>query len=170
MKAEWVGSCGYSWSVPYYAITLIEMLVTLAIIAVLATLTLPLAATVAKRSKEQDLKYALRQIREGLDGYKRAVDTGRIVQSPDLSGYPKTLETLVDGVVDEKDPKRRKMYFLRTIPADPFAADVGVPAAATWGKRSYASSHDDPKEGDDVFDVYSLNPGTGLNGIPYREW
>ena len=76
---------------------------------------------------------------------------------------------LVSGVEDQKDPKRRKLYFLRTIPRDPFA-DPGISAEESWGKRSYASAHDDPREGDDIYDVYSHSSVIGLNGIAYREW
>lgn len=146
-----------------------ELLITVAIIAVLASLTLPLAETAARRNKEQELKYALRQIRTGIDAYKKAGDEGRITRGVGESGYPKRLELLLEGVKDQKDPKGRVLHFLRAIPRDPFA-DQTIPAADTWGKRSYESAHDDPREGDDVFDVYSLHPGTGINGIPYRQW
>lgn len=149
--------------------TLIEMLITLAIVAILSTLLLPLAETSARRSKEQDLKYALRQIRDGLDAYRKAADEGRLGATGDRSGYPSSLETLVSGIEDQKDPKRRKLYFVRAIPRDPFA-DPTLSAEETWGKRSYASSHDDPREGDDIYDVYSRSSASGLNGIPYREW
>ena len=77
----------------------------------------------------------------------------------------------VNGVEDEKDPKKRKLYFLRRVPRDPFNTDPpSISNAATWGKRSYASAPDDPREGDDVFDVYSRATGEGMNGRPYREW
>lgn len=150
--------------------TLIELLVTLAILSVLATMTLPFAETAAKRTKEQDLKYALRTLREGIDAYKKAVDDGRITGASDQSGYPPSLDALVDGVEDQKDPKRRKLYFLRRIPRDPFSVETTTSAADTWGKRSYASPHDDPREGDDIYDVYSLSPQSGLNGVAYRDW
>lgn len=149
--------------------TLIELLVTVAIVAVLASLTLPLAETVARRNKEQELKYALRQIRNAIDGYKKATDDGRVPKGPGESGYPENLEVLVKGAKNQKDPNGRMLYFLRSIPRDPFA-DQTLSADGTWGKRSYESSHDDPREGADIYDVYSLNQGTGINGIPYREW
>ncbi|MDP2823379.1 MAG: type II secretion system protein [Sulfuritalea sp.] len=149
--------------------TLIVMLVTLAIVAILSTLLLPLAETTARRTKEQDLKHALRQIRDGLDAYRKAADEGRLGTTADRSGYPPSLDVLVTGVEDQRDPKRRKLYFLRAIPRDPFA-DPGISAEETWAKRSYASPHDDPREGDDIYDVRSRSTAIGLNGIAYRDW
>jgi general secretion pathway protein G len=149
--------------------TLIELVITVAIIAVLASVALPLNELTVQRAKEQDLRRALREIRVGLDAYKQASDDLRIVK-PGPSGYPKRLEDLVEGVEDQKSPKKDKIYFLRRIPRDPFATDENLGPAETWGKRAYASPPDDPKDGDDVFDVYTLAPGKGLNGRPYREW
>ena len=150
--------------------TLIELLITVAIVALLATMAAPLRELVVQRSKEQQLHRALRQIRDAIDAYKEASDEGRIPKSVGDSGYPKTLAELVDGVGDQKSPQHRKIYFLRRLPGDPFYGDPRQPAAASWGKRSYARPPDDPSEGDDVFDVYSLSSETGLNGIPYRKW
>ncbi len=150
--------------------TLVELVVTVAIMAILATAALPLAELAVQRSREQELRAALRQIREAIDAYKQAMDDGRIVKAVDKSGYPQSLQVLVDGVGDAKSPKKAKIYFLRRIPRDPMMRDTTVPAAQNWGLRSYASSAEDPREGDDVFDVYSLSSKTGINGVPYREW
>lgn len=150
--------------------TFIEVVATLAIIAILTSIALPLAEVSAQRKKEEELRLTLRQIRDALDTYRQAGDEGRIVRKAGDSGYPRTLQVLIDGVEDAKSPTGSKMYFLRRIPRDPFYPDPSVPAAQTWGKRTYASPPDAPREGDDVFDVYSLSPGTGLNGVHYREW
>jgi general secretion pathway protein G len=151
--------------------TLIELIVTVAIIGVLASVSLPLAELSVQHNKEQELRLALRQIREGIDAYKQAYDDGYIAHSTDKSGYPDSLQMLVDGVTDIKNPAlSRKMFFLRRIPRDPFAADAGLSDEGTWGKRSYQSSADEPQEGRDVFDVYSLSPATGMNDIPYGKW
>lgn len=150
--------------------TLVELVVTVAIMAILATAALPLAEVAVQRSKEQELRAALREIRTAIDDYKQAVDDGRVVKLADASGYPKSLDVLVEGVDDAKSPKKSRIFFLRRIPRDPLAQDSSLPAAQTWGLRSYESSAEDPHEGDDVFDVYSLSEKTGLNGVPYREW
>lgn len=155
---------------PLLGFTLVELVITVAIVALLATAAVPVAELAARRAKEQELSRALRQVRDAIDAYKQAVDEGRIAKSVGDSGYPRRLDDLVAGVDDSKSTRRAKIYFLRRIPRDPFAADAELPPAATWGKRSYASPPDDPKEGDDVYDVYSLSRAAGLNGRPYREW
>jgi general secretion pathway protein G len=150
--------------------TLIELVITVAIVAVLASVALPLNELVAQRAKEQDLRRALRDMRESIDAYKQASDEGRIAKRAGDSGYPRKLEDLVEGAEDQKSPKKERIYFLRRLPRDPFATDPNQAPAETWGKRSYASPPDDPREGDDVFDVFSLSTATGINGRPYREW
>ena len=150
--------------------TFIELAVTLAIMGVLAAVAVPMIELVSQRHKERELRTALSQIREAIDAYRRATDQGRIPVKIGDSGYPKSLNDLVDGVADAKSPQRQKMYFLRRRPRDPVHPGPTVAAADTWGKRSYASPPDAPQEGEDVFDVYSLANGKGINGIPYREW
>ena len=150
--------------------TLIELVITVAIVAVLASVAMPLHELVAQRAKEQDLRRALREIREAIDAYKDASDEGRIEKRVGQSGYPPRLTMLAEGVIDQKNPRKERIYFLRRIPRDPFASDPQVADANTWGKRSYASPPEEPSEGEDVFDVYSLATGTGINGRPYREW
>ena len=150
--------------------TLIELLIAVAIVGLLASIALPLSELAAQRTKEQDLRRALHEIREALDAHKRASDEGRITRSPDQSGYPASLATLVEGVTDAKSPSGGKMYFLRRVPRDPFSRSVSAPAETAWGLRSYESPPDAPRPGRDVFDVYSLNTGVGLNGVPYKEW
>ena len=144
--------------------TLIEVLITAAIVAVLASIAMPLAELASQRGKETELRRSLMQIRDALDAYKRASDEGRILRSPADSGYPPTLAVLVEGVPDAKSPTGSKIHFLRRLPSDPLAPD------GAWGLRSYESPHDAPRPGKDVFDVYSLSTRTGLNGIPFKDW
>lgn len=150
--------------------TLIELMVTVTIIALLASVVVPMAQITAQREKERELKLALREIRGALDDYKRASEEGRIYKKHDASGYPESLDVLVEGVPDLKDIKGRKLYFIRRIPRDPFFSESGRSASDTWGKRSYASEADNPREGDDVYDVFSRSRKVGLNGIRYSEW
>jgi len=143
--------------------TLIELLITVAILALLASAALPLAEVTVQRGKEQELRRSLREIREAIDTYKRATAEGAIDKPLDKTGYPPTLAALAEGAVDKRDPKGKRIYFLRRVPADPVSGEP-------WGLRSYASPPDAPKDGDDVFDVYSKSAASGLNGVPYREW
>lgn len=150
--------------------TLIELVVTLALLGVLAMLAAPMTEAAVQRSREQALRESLREIRSAIDRYHQAVEQGRIARRLGESGYPPSLEVLVTGLPDAQNPKGGQIYFLRRLPRDPFFGDSQVPAAATWGLRSYASAPDDPREGEDVFDVFSRAEGVGMDGIPYREW
>jgi general secretion pathway protein G len=150
--------------------TLIELVVTVAIISILASGILPMAKLVAQRENEKELRASLRNMREAIDAYKKAFDDKRIRAAPGQSGYPPSLAVLVEGVLDETDPEKHKIRFLRKIPADPMNIDPSIPAEQTWGLRSYASESNDPQTGDDVYDVYSMSTRTGLNGRPYSAW
>lgn len=150
--------------------TLIEMAVALAVLAVLVTMAAPVAKLAAQRERESELRQALREIRGALDAYRQAAAEGRIRLPADSSGYPDSLERLVEGVPDATDPRGARIRFLRRLPRDPLDPRPDVPAAQTWALRSYASPADAPTEGADVFDVSSRAPGTGLNGVPYRQW
>ena len=130
--------------------TFIELAITLAILGVLALMALPFAELTVKRVKEQELRTALRQIRTALDDYKKAVDDGRVPRKADESGYPTSLDLLVEGVSDPKDPSgKQRIYFLRRMPRDPMADDPAPSLAsrhlAAW--RSYESSYDAPRPG-----------------------
>jgi len=150
--------------------TMIEMLVTLAILAVLAMVAAPLMQVAAERQKEEELRRALWSIRDAIDAYKKAGEDGKFDVPVGESGYPPKLETLVDGVVDKTNASHARIYFLRRVPRDPMCDCPSRSDGQTWGKRSYASPPDSPGEGNDVYDVYSLSEGTGLNGVPYRKW
>lgn len=153
--------------------TLIELIVTVSIVAILASAVMPMLQMTYQRSKENQLRADLRQIREALDAYKKAADEGRIKKSIDETGYPPNLAILVDGVPDEKDVNKNKLKFLRRIPIDPVLPKDKVnfdDVANNWGLRSYQSDAENPAEGDDVYDVYSLSEQIGINGVPYAKW
>lgn len=144
--------------------TLAELVMVAAVLTILATATLPIAKFSAKRSKEADLKLALREMRMAIDEYKRYSDAGLIPVDLDTQGYPKKLEILVEGVqiVGQVD---KKLKLLRRIPVDPMTGKD------EWGMRSYQDSWDATSwGGEDVYDVYSLSKGAGLNGVLYRKW
>jgi general secretion pathway protein G len=143
--------------------TFIELMITVAIVALLASVALPLAEVTVQRNKEKDFRHALREIREAIDSYKRAAEEGAIEKKADESGYPPSLAVLVEGVADKRKTDGTRLFFLRRVPADPISGE-------DWGLRSYASTATEPQAGKDVYDVYSRSPEKGLNGVLYREW
>lgn len=153
--------------------TLIELVVTLAIVALLASVTMPMIQLNVKRAKEAELRRYLWQMRDAIDAYKKAVDDGLIEKKADESGYPPSLSVLVEGVDNKKEPKKNKLKFLRRIPVDPLLSKEAYQlddAETYWGLRSYKSDVDNPQAGDDVYDVFSLSTETGINGVPYAQW
>ncbi len=150
--------------------TLMELVVTLALLGLLAMLAAPLAEMTVQRSREQALRESLREIRVAIDRYKTAADTGLIRREAGDTGYPPSLQVLVEGVANQKSPNSEKLIFLRRVPRDPFVADTSLPAERTWVLRAYASAPDSPSAGADVFDVSTAADGSGLNGVPYRDW
>lgn len=149
--------------------TFVELLVAMALLALLASVVLPASDLVSRQYKERELKTALFEIRQALDTYKVASDAGKIPPAyRTLSGYPPNLKIL-EGLPSQQG-RPDQMRFLRRVPRDPFFSDPHTPAVATWGLRAYASEADQPKAGEDVYDVFSTSTQSGLNGIAYREW
>jgi general secretion pathway protein G len=135
-----------------------------ALMAILASVALPIAKFTAKRSKEADLRLSLRLMRNAIDEYKRYSDAGLIPVDLGTDGYPKELEVLVEGV-DLVGQVDKKVKFLRRIPLDPMTGE------AEWGLRSYQDEFDSTSwGGENVYDVYSLSEGVGLNEVPYAQW
>jgi general secretion pathway protein G len=156
--------------------TLVELVITVALIGIMAVAALPLYDVTSTRLKESELREALRTIRTGLDAYKAAVDDGRLASEPGTSGYPTSLELLTEpleilGKRNLSDSMAvQHLVILRQLPRDPFNTDMDLPAAQTWRLRAYASRADDPQSGDDVFDVSSKTDGIALDGTPYSSW
>ena len=144
--------------------TLAELVMVCAILASLSLLALPVVKYTKQRSQEMELRQDLREMRQAIDEYKRFSDAGLLPVELGSEGYPKDLDSLVKGI-DLVGQVNRKMKFLRRIPIDP------TTGKAQWGLRSF---QDEPEAtstgGEDVYDVYSLSGGIGLNGIPYRKW
>lgn len=144
--------------------TLAELVMVASILVILAAVTLPVAKFTSRRTKEMELRAALREMRAAVDDYKRYSDAGFIPVDLGTDGYPAELEVLVEGVelVGQVD---KKLKLLRRIPVDPMTGE------AEWGLRSYQDEPDSTSwGGENVYDVYSLSGAVGLNGIPYREW
>jgi general secretion pathway protein G len=146
-------------------LTLLEVVVTISILALLATLILPVAKTTLRREREIELRRSLRQMRDAIDQFKKFSDAGLLqVQCLQCFGYPKELDMLVEGV-PQVGAIDKKLRFLRRIPVDPMTGE------ATWGMRSLQDDPDDDSWGrQNVFDVYSLSPGEALNGTEYGDW
>lgn len=150
-------------------LTLLELILAMAILAVLAAAVIPMAEVTVTRSKELELRRALRDIRTAIDQYKadfdRAVEEKKIIAAINETGYPESLEKLVEGE-DWGGLYAYKRKYLRRVPRDPFDAyDEG------WGLRAYK---DDPDStfygGEDIYDVYSQSLRTALDGTPYNTW
>jgi len=145
--------------------TLVELIVSFTILALLTTMALPLARYKVRRDRERELRYALREIRTAIDRYKDLADQGQLgTQSVDSDNYPQTLEVLVEGVT-QTGTVDKKIRFLRRIPKDPMTNSYD------WGLRS---TRDDPKStswgGQNVFDVYTKSQERAADGTPYSEW
>lgn len=148
--------------------TFIELLVVSAIIIILASAVMPLAKVTATRQREGELRRALRELRIAIDRYKDAADLGQISSlelKAGAEGYPPDLTTLVEGVPAANDSTGRRLKFLRRIPIDPLTH------TAEWGLRSYQDAPDATRwGGQNVFDVYTTDTRTGLDGTRYRDW
>ena len=154
-------------------LSLVELIVTLIILSVLAGLILPSAQMTSRRTKELELRRNLRVMRTAIDDYKKAYDKAieekKILTSLNKSGYPATLQLLVEGD-DFGGVISMKKKFLRKIPTDPFHKEMkdGLPE---WGLRSYSDKPDSTNwGGEDVFDVYSLSDATAIDGTKYKDW
>lgn len=142
-------------------LTLVELIVTVAILAILASAAVPVARFQVKREKERELRYDLWEMRSAIDHYKDAADRGAFQIKLDSQGYPPDLQTLVDGV----DVQGKKVRFLRSIPVDPMTNSTD------WGLRSMQDDPDsDSWGGQNVFDVYTKSDGTALDGTKYKDW
>ncbi len=151
--------------------TLAELIITLALLAVLALSALPLGKMAAKRENEVELQRALRTMREALDAWKKLADEKKFEFDEDTEGYPPTLEDLVKGVeVQDKDAKgqagrKKTVKFLRRIPRDPMTNSFD------WGLRSYQDDPDSESWGEEnVYDVYTKSQALALDGTRYRDW
>lgn len=145
-------------------VTLIELAIVMAIVAILAAAVFPMARMTAKRTREIELRRNLRVVRTAIDRYKEIYDQGKLEQKVGASGYPPSLEILAEGVELKTEPGR-KVKLLRRVPKDPMTDD------GAWGMRSNADSPDSTSwGGEDVFDVYSRSDGIAIDGTKYSDW
>jgi len=152
--------------------TLIEMVVVLAIVAILAMAAQPLHELALRRTQETALRLALRELRNAIDEHRAAVLQRRVAPGVNGSLYPPSLLSLVQGVAvldGQGQPGTQRLYLLRRLPRDPFA-EPQLPAHLSWGQRASTSPPDNPQAGDDVFDVHSRSPLGALDGSRYAEW
>ncbi len=146
---------------PESGLTLVELIICVAIVAILASAAIPIARFQVKREKERELRRDLWEMRDAIDRYKDAADKGAMQIKADSLGYPPDLETLVNGV----DIQDKKVKFLRRIPVDPMTGTTD------WGLRSNQDDADsDSFGGQNVFDVHTKSTGTALDGTKYSTW
>jgi general secretion pathway protein G len=163
-------------------VTLLELLVTLTIVMVLASVAMPLSRLSAKRAHEVELRQHLRIMRAAIDTFKLewnrdgdvllgAACLKNKLTCKDVTsvyGYPKSLDKLLgikltsqEAVVKDTTIKR----YLRNLPLDPLTGK------ADWVFRCYK---DAPKAtswcGDDVYDVMTQSQDIALDGTKYRDW
>jgi len=147
--------------------TLVELVVSCAILMLLSTAALPIARWTVYRERERVLRRDLLEMRQAIDRYKDLADRGQIRVDQTTGGYPPDLETLVKGVplVSTTGAQGKKIRFMRSVPIDPMTKQ------ADWGLRSV---EDDPDStswgGKDVFDVYSRSTETAMDGTKYSDW
>lgn len=146
-------------------LTYIEVMITIAILLILAAATIPVAKTAIKRQRELELKSDLREMRNAIDTYKKYSDQGLIPQEGlESEGYPPDLDKLVEGVA-LTGTIDKKLRFLRRIPKDPMTNTYD------WGLRSL---QDDPNSTSwgrqNVFDIYTTSDVKGLDGTVYSTW
>lgn len=151
-----------------HGFTLVELLVALALLALLVSAAAPMVQINAKRQKEQELRKVLWQMRDAIDAYKQAVDDGLIKKNQNENGYPASLRVLVNGVENSQDPDKKKLVFLRRIPRDPFADDAEMSNEDTWLVRAYDGSQGELAT--DVYDISSRSTQVGINQQPYATW
>jgi len=150
--------------------TLIEMMISLALLATLASAAIPIYQRQEQQRNEEELRVALRDIRSAIDRYGQLVEEGIIEKDADMSNWPASLDLLVDGVVNKKSPNKEKIYLLRRIPRDPFCDCDGRKNTETWRVRASTQAPGETTGGKDVWDVSSTSSQPGLNGIPYAQW
>lgn len=150
--------------------TLIEMMISLALLATLASAAIPIYQRQEQQRNEEELRVALRDIRSAIDLYGQLVEEGIIEKDADMSNWPASLDLLVDGVVNKKSPNKEKIYLLRRIPRDPFCDCDGRKNTETWRVRASTQAPGETTGGKDVWDVSSTSSQPGLNGIPYAQW
>jgi general secretion pathway protein G len=144
--------------------TFVEVAIVAVMVAILASMVVPVARYTVKRQDELELRHGLRVMRDAIDKYKQFSDAGLIPPKLGTEGYPENLENMVEGVklVGQLD---KRVKFLRRIPVDPMTKK------AEWGLRSF---QDDPKTtswgGQNVYDIYSLSSGRAIDGTYYKDW
>jgi general secretion pathway protein G len=158
--------------------TLLELIVSVSILVILATVALPLERVRLISAKEELLRYDLREMRDAIDRYHDDAEKGKFQVQAGTENYPPDLETLKDGVEmtvqgqgllpgapTGQNAVSQKIRYLREIPVDPMTGNTD------WGLRSVQDDADATSwGGQDVFDVYSKSQGTALDGTKYSDW
>jgi len=149
---------------PPWGLTFIELLISVAVLGILAAMAMPLVEVSVTRTRELELRRTLRKLREGIDQFKFEFDKARTNAvdakndfkkrlSADRTGYPLTLDEMVETKV------------LRRVPRDPMTPD------GKWITRSFSDNPESSlSDGKDVYDVRSASKAVALDGTTYDTW